>query len=666
MNSTKVDASRRLENNSVFDGVQSKRTTLPPTFYAQPHLISRHSAVSGHADDRQRRRSRVRASFMEFEEHVPQGFRARVIYGLESQHFETLVASMILLSLLCMVYETNTKVQCGEQSTSPDCGVSWVTGANIFFTVAFTTECTLRIFAYRWHFFFSRWNCFDILLVAISFVDLIASELTTSGNVLRSFRILRLLRVSRILSFFPEMYLMLRGFVGTFKTMFWGMVLITGFLFVWSVLTVEVIGPLEGIDYRENTWCAESFSSVQMCMLMFFQTVFAVDSWGACATPIIKKEWWSIVIFGGALITMQLGLTNLLLSVIMERATAAQMQDAERKHEIELELRRERIEHLHQVMREELDRDDSGSLSMEELEEGLRDNSTLATLLQQLNIRHDDLQEMVDLLQDEDGNASIDDLVASVFRCGDEDLPRQILLVGLQIFNLRRSVENSAAMIEKGSQPNNGLMPLPRINIGVLGNTSGTTPYYEGDNKERFLKSLEELQNSLNDGLQSLGDHVLEQRRMLSEHVETIQPKLSELETFSAAIATSSSAMSAASAAARFRAAANEAKAAAAAATAPPSRKPPKFLPGPLMRTATKGDLSVAGPESAGPAAGQDASAAPKAKGPDIGGRPADLDWKAAANKMKSLKRTIAAANWKDRRGSERTVVTVATGRESE
>ena len=39
---------------------------------------------------------------------------------------------------------------------------------NLFFIVIFTTECLLKIFALRWHYFKEPWNMFDFVVVILS------------------------------------------------------------------------------------------------------------------------------------------------------------------------------------------------------------------------------------------------------------------------------------------------------------------------------------------------------------------------------------------------------------------------------------------------------------------------------------------------------------------
>lgn len=39
---------------------------------------------------------------------------------------------------------------------------------NVFFIAIFTTECVLKLFAFRWYYFKEPWNVFDFVVVSLS------------------------------------------------------------------------------------------------------------------------------------------------------------------------------------------------------------------------------------------------------------------------------------------------------------------------------------------------------------------------------------------------------------------------------------------------------------------------------------------------------------------
>merc|ERR1719498_2227312 len=131
----------------------------------------------------------------------------------------------------------------------------------------------------------SLWNILDLVVVVSGFLDLILLQVGSksafgpSTSLLRIFRVFRLLRAVRIFQEVPELHSMLRGFVSAMQSMFWGFVMIVVLLLLFSVLCVEIVHPVSLRVHRDNAYCASAFSNVWNCMLMFFQTLVAGDSW---------------------------------------------------------------------------------------------------------------------------------------------------------------------------------------------------------------------------------------------------------------------------------------------------------------------------------------------------------------------------------------------------
>merc|ERR1719215_438339 len=109
--------------------------------------------------------------------------------------------------------------------------------------------------------------------------------------------------------------------------MVWGMVMIVVVLLLWSILTVELVNHRNQLISHESNWCYQAFSAVERCMLFYFQTIFAGDSWGVCTIPLIHENIAYAIVFAGALVTINLGFTNLILAVVVDRATTARIDD---------------------------------------------------------------------------------------------------------------------------------------------------------------------------------------------------------------------------------------------------------------------------------------------------------------------------------------------------
>jgi len=411
-----------------------------------------------------------------FDEELDMSLRARVRRFLENTYVDIGLSFVIVANVILMVIETNYKARCegdvdsGDEKFCRDDGpanlaVYWT---NMAFQIFYTIECAVRLFAYRCEFFSSKSNLLDITIVLLGYVDIILVIVLAGKDIpgpgvaiLRIFRIARLLRVARILSFFPELYVMIRGFVGAMMAMFWGMFMIACLLLIWSILGVEIIHPvtesdaLQGDQYK---YCRESFSKVQTTMLIFFQTVFAGDSWGACAIPIVLEEPGCFFIFAGTLITIQLGFTNLVLAVIVERATKATEKDAEERIKEHKAWHAEATRRLDKLIKS-VDTDASGTITLDEILTAYHEVPELGNTFLLMGINEHELENMFGLLADDSGHASYASLVDVLEKSESEDMRRSTMLMGLQLNRIRQEVGD---LVKESKHPRRaGAAPTP-------------------------------------------------------------------------------------------------------------------------------------------------------------------------------------------------------------
>merc|ERR1719160_366301 len=122
----------------------------------------------------------------------------------------------------------------------------------------------------------------------------------------------RLLRSMRILLHFRELYIMAHGMVAAAKAIFWAAVMLVIWLTLWSIVTVELIHPLNkeisdsGL-YGDCDRCGRAFSSVPQSILTFIQQIIAGDSWGTLTVPIIEAHPWTSLIFFSLLVSVNFG-----------------------------------------------------------------------------------------------------------------------------------------------------------------------------------------------------------------------------------------------------------------------------------------------------------------------------------------------------------------------
>lgn len=370
----------------------------------------------------------------------------------EANVLDTVMGIFVVINIVLMIQETDfvaTCVTAGKPGVA--CVPFWMVSMNWLLLFVYTLEVGLRMFVLRGGFFFIGWNLLDlgIVLVGLAGGVLHHAEDFARLQLLRIVRVARVLRVAKLLNRFPTLKNLIMGFSGAMQAMFWGLLLILLLLTMWSILAVEVIHPINIQLYAEDdhNWCAEAFSTVLRATLLFFQTLVAGDSWGQCAIPIINKAPLLYVIFALSLVTVQLGFTNLVLAVVVDKAAEAREGNKESQLEEKRKGEARSIEMWREIMRR-VDTDGSGTVNMEELLEGFQD-PTVRTSLELLNIGKDDFTQLFDLL-DKDGSGDVryEEFVAALHNAFSQDPRLYMMMVRLQLSRMEAKQDLRFARIE--------------------------------------------------------------------------------------------------------------------------------------------------------------------------------------------------------------------------
>lgn len=107
------------------------------------------------------------------------------------QTFEITIMSLIMLNMLCMLIEHENQTETFQYV---------LMYINLIFICIFTGECVLKIFALRHHYFKNPWNVFDFIVVIISILSNLMTEVFKALNFKPTFfRVVRLARITRVL-----------------------------------------------------------------------------------------------------------------------------------------------------------------------------------------------------------------------------------------------------------------------------------------------------------------------------------------------------------------------------------------------------------------------------------------------------------------------------------
>ncbi|XP_033123000.1 sodium channel protein 1 brain-like [Anneissia japonica] len=108
-----------------------------------------------------------------------------------STRFEIAIVCIIFLNMIAMMIE---HYQQAQKITDV------LQILNVIFTIIFTIEATMKLIGLRWHYFKVPWNAFDFIVVTLSIIGILLSDVL-SGTIINPtlLRVLRLFRIGRVL-----------------------------------------------------------------------------------------------------------------------------------------------------------------------------------------------------------------------------------------------------------------------------------------------------------------------------------------------------------------------------------------------------------------------------------------------------------------------------------
>eukprot|EP00448_Togula_jolla_P016874 CAMPEP_0170577494 /NCGR_PEP_ID=MMETSP0224-20130122/4957_1 /TAXON_ID=285029 /ORGANISM="Togula jolla, Strain CCCM 725" /LENGTH=641 /DNA_ID=CAMNT_0010900409 /DNA_START=170 /DNA_END=2095 /DNA_ORIENTATION=- len=361
---------------------------------------------------------------------------------LEDSRFDTLMGIIVLLNLVTMILETNENAKC------ENCRRTYLEVIDWIFLGIYTIELLCRFYAEHGGFCRNRWNMLMVFIVVVGYANVIATGLERGVGALFQFvrflRILRLSRALRLLNGFPQLSTMVQGFINATAAMLWGIIMILVlFCILLAIVTVELVHPIQRDRIPDiNPKCEVAFGSVEWCVIWFFQTLVAGDSWGTCTLPVIQEELWTFFLFAVALVFVTLGSTNLILAVIVEQAAKAHEKDLETSAKRRQKSQAKAAARLYEIF-ESIDADCSGTISYDELIQGYEDSLELRHNLQLLNLDKKDIKQFFDLLDLEgDGELSYQELTDHMQTASTKDVRTQIMVVRLQADQISHMVSN--------------------------------------------------------------------------------------------------------------------------------------------------------------------------------------------------------------------------------
>lgn len=363
---------------------------------------------------------------------------------LKGQVFECCCMMAILCNVVLVVIESD---KLSEDKDVP----LWIDVATNAFLIFYFTEMTLKLYTFRYYYFEDPWNILDSVVVGLDVLFVVlgaAFRDLPSISILRTARLLRLGKAVRVANSFHELHCLIRSFFCAFKAIFWGMIMVIMTLILWSILAVKLIHPVNERVAQKKPWlyedcyrCNKAFLTVFDSLLTFWKQLVAGDSWGELSEPIVEEAPWTFVFFFLVLVTVNLMLLNLILSVIVEAGTAAEAAD-ERDRCIQVEAEVIKAEEKLVDLCRALDAGETGSLTLNDFIDGYEKNDEFRRCLQVMHVTASDVHIIFNICDDDySGEVDYQEFVNQIRRMKHSG-EQMLLYYILEIRQLMRQMRN--------------------------------------------------------------------------------------------------------------------------------------------------------------------------------------------------------------------------------
>lgn len=369
---------------------------------------------------------------------------------VDSKPFVAIIYSAILLNALQMGLQVDLK---GKPWDDIFGKMEWC------FNILFTVELILKqIFLGPCVYFRDGWNLVDFFLVTSAWVGVIVNETTGGGSsigIIKMIRLLRIMRMVRLLKVFRTLWMIIKGILDSFKTIFWVSMLLVLILYVSAILTVQTIGDAgtdlypsrsnKTADILATEEVAEFnnfvyFGSLPRAMFTLFNLAILAE-WPEFGRAIWEQQPEMLIFLLAFIVFTTFGVMNVVVGIIVENTLDAARAIHQEK---QAEVRRRKLRFLNEVgdLVFALDTDGSGSISIEEMMKGWG-SSKVQELITQVNLPHGfTCQEFMQLLDnDADGEITKDEFGVGLFRLIDNDRFQQDCLVHAQLNEVKREMK---------------------------------------------------------------------------------------------------------------------------------------------------------------------------------------------------------------------------------
>eukprot|EP00408_Alexandrium_pacificum_P050886 CAMPEP_0171265486 /NCGR_PEP_ID=MMETSP0790-20130122/58149_1 /TAXON_ID=2925 /ORGANISM="Alexandrium catenella, Strain OF101" /LENGTH=566 /DNA_ID=CAMNT_0011734155 /DNA_START=71 /DNA_END=1768 /DNA_ORIENTATION=+ len=377
---------------------------------------------------------------------------------LDSSFVNGALVALIVFSFVIVIIEADYK---GDPPF-------WIWASNIAILCSYIIEAAMRMYVMRSKYFCSAINILDFILIIADITSetmvALGHELMPSFIILRVVRLTRLFRSVKALVKFPQLALLVKGFINSLGAVAYGVAFMCLNLLFWSVGAVYFIHPVNkrvalAGKYMECDRCEHAFETVMESTLTFVQQIICGDSWGEITIPIINESPATAVFFAAVFTSIHIMTLNLILAVIVDTALKTSLECNEEVVKHKMSAFTDHANHLKAVCRT-MDRNCSGDVTFDELVEGYDTNETFRNLLNAMDVNKSDLALIFAIL-DTDGSGAVnnEEFISEIFKMKSQDSHTLLVFIKHYVCDIRKDVRKQMRSMRSLGAPRRSSEP---------------------------------------------------------------------------------------------------------------------------------------------------------------------------------------------------------------
>jgi len=329
--------------------------------------------------------------------------------------FDSVCACVILLNSLLIGITTEYRA-----TTHAADEEFWMRVCGYICAAYFLVELLARI-ALHGRMFFSTedkaWNIFDFILVTFSLIDVAMEQLTQGGgssvgSAMKTVKMLRIIRIFRVFRFFSELSVLALMITDSLKSLMWALVMLSLIIYVFAICftsgaTEWLIGQGGGQSSSNETLKAVRvrFGSLSRSVNSLVLSMLGGVNWGEISGPLENIGWVLVGLFFFYIFFTMFAVLNIITGVFVDNAVQTANSQREFLVEKEMEVKESYLTEMRSMFAE-MDEDESGTISVDEITEFFEDDR-MRFYFQVLGIDAADCGRLFKLL-DEDGSGEVE------------------------------------------------------------------------------------------------------------------------------------------------------------------------------------------------------------------------------------------------------------------